>query len=89
MSYKKASDILPVDLLNIIKEYVDGEYIYIPKKLCNKKAWGDKTQSKEVVYERNLEIYQKYKSGTSIKKLSEEYYLSHKWVYKIIAKFTS
>jgi Mor family transcriptional regulator len=89
MSYKKACDILPVELLNIIQQYVDGEYIYIPKKECNKRAWGDKTKSKEAVYQRNLKIYQKYNSGISVKELSEEYYLSLKWIYKIIVKLAS
>lgn len=87
MSYKKVSDILPVELINIIQEYIEGEYIYIPKKDCNKKAWGYETKSKEKVYQRNLKIYQKYNSGMSIKEISEEYYLSPKWIYKIIAKF--
>lgn len=86
MSYKKACDILPMQLLNIIQEYIDGEYIYIPKKECNKRLWGDKTKSKEVVYQRNLSIYQKYRNGMSVKELSEVYYLSPKWIYKIIAK---
>lgn len=86
MSYKKVSDILPAELINIIQEYVEGEYIYIPKKDCNKKAWGYETKSKEKVYQRNLKIYQKYNSGMSIKEISKEYYLSPKWVYKIIAK---
>ena len=62
---------------------------YIPKKECNKRSWGDKTKSKEAVYQRNLKIYQKYNSGTSVKELSEEYYLSPKWIYKIIAKLAS
>lgn len=87
MSYKKVSDILPAELINIIQEYVEGEYIYIPKKDCNKKAWGYETKSKEKVYQRNLKIYQKYNSGMSIKEISKEYYLSPKWIYKIIAKF--
>lgn len=89
MSYKKACDILPVELLNIIQEYIDGEYIYIPKKECNKRLWGDKTKSKEIIYQRNLNIYEKYRNGMSVKQLSEMYYLSPKWIYKIIAKFKS
>lgn len=32
MSYKKASDILPEDLINIIQHYVDGEYILYQEK---------------------------------------------------------
>ncbi len=87
MSYRRASDILPEELINIIQHYVDGEYIYIPRQECNRRSWGDKTNSKEEVYKRNLIIYKKYKSGISIKELSEIYYLSPKWIQKIIAKF--
>lgn len=39
MSYKKAIHILPEELLELIQEYVDGEYIYIPRKSNNKKEW--------------------------------------------------
>lgn len=89
MSYKKASDILPQNLLSIIQDYVDGEYIYIPRKECNRKLWGDNTQNREELYARNLIIYKKYKSGISVKRLSEMYYLSPKWIQKIIAKLNS
>jgi Mor family transcriptional regulator len=86
MGYKKASDILPQELLNIIQDYVDGEYLYIPRKECNRKLWGDKTDSKKEVNQRNLSIYRQYRSGVSVKELSERYYLSPKWIQKIIAK---
>ncbi|TCT16203.1 Mor transcription activator family protein [Natranaerovirga pectinivora] len=86
MSYKKASDILPKELIDIIQKYVDGEYIYIPRKEDNRKSWGDKTRSKNEVYERNLTIYSKYKSGISVKKLAETYYLSPNWIHRIISK---
>lgn len=87
MSYKKASDILPQELIEELQEYIDGEYIYIPRKECNKKSWGDTTGSKKQTYERNFMIYQNYKRGMSIKDLSEMYYLSPKWIQRIIAKF--
>ncbi len=35
MKYIKATDVLPVEILEIIQEYIDGEYIYIPRK-CEK-----------------------------------------------------
>jgi len=44
MSYIKADDILPQELLEIIQNYIDGEYIYIPRKECNKKNWGENTK---------------------------------------------
>jgi len=89
MSYKKASDILPEELLNIIQNYVDGEYIYIPRKECNRKLWGDNTESKESVNQRNLTIYKQYQNGISVRELSETYYLSPKWIQKIVAKMKS
>ena len=85
MGYQKAEDILPTSLLSIIQEYVDGEYIYIPRKLCNKKAWGDVTRSKEVTGKRNMEIYQNYLNGVNVVQLTEKYCLSDKAVYKVIA----
>ena len=85
MGYCKAEDILPISLLTTIQEYVDGEYVYIPRKLCNKKAWGDVTQSKETTRKRNEEIYQNYLNGVSVKQLTEIYCLSDKAVYKVIA----
>lgn len=37
MSYKKIKEILPFELIELIQEYIDGEYIYIPIKQDNKK----------------------------------------------------
>ena len=31
MKYKKAQEILPDNIIKIIQEYVDGEYLYIPR----------------------------------------------------------
>lgn len=49
MSYIKANDILPQELLEIIQSYIDGEYIYIPRKECNKKNWGENTETKREI----------------------------------------
>ncbi|MCM1989089.1 CD3324 family protein [Oceanirhabdus seepicola] len=86
MSYVKATEVLPEEVLNIIQKYVEGEYLYIPRKKCNRKAWGETTKSKNKTAERNLEIYRKYQEGTSIKDLSEMYYLAPKSIQKIISK---
>ena len=34
MSYIKEIDVLPEELLELIQNYIDGEYIYIPRKEC-------------------------------------------------------
>lgn len=41
MSYRKAEEILPRELIEVIQQYVDGENIYIPRKLEHRKGWGE------------------------------------------------
>jgi Mor family transcriptional regulator len=89
MSYIKAADVLPEELMDKIQDYIDGEYIYIPRKECNRKFWGETTKSKEMIASRNREIYRKYNAGMSVAALSEVYYLSLKSMQKIISGFRS
>lgn len=42
MKYVKAIDVLPQEIIEIIQNYVDGEYLYIPRKNDNKKSWVKK-----------------------------------------------
>lgn len=85
MGYNNASTILPERLLDAIQEYVDGEYLYIPRKGSNKKSWGELRKTREYYSVRNAEIYDKYQEGMPVRKLAEEYYLSIKTIYRIIA----
>lgn len=85
MGYKNGRVLLPTELLRQIQDYVDGEYIYIPRLTANRKKWGDKTDSHSMLAERNLEIYRKYKSGVSVKQLSEIYHISPQGIYKILS----
>lgn len=89
MSYIKATDVLPEELLDLIQNYIDGEYIYIPRKECNRKTWGETTESKRKNFVRNSEIYEKYKAGVSVRVLSEMYYLSPKSIQRIILSMKS
>lgn len=84
MSYKKASEILPVELLELVQLYVDGECIYIPRKSSNKKEWGSETNTREELRIRNEHIYQDYQFGYHLKYLSQKYYLSLKTIQRII-----
>ena len=86
MSYAKAGDIFPEEILKIIQNYVQGEYIYIPKKEENKIAWGELTQGKNEILNRNARIYQDYLSGISMQNLSERYYLSPKSIQRIVSQ---
>lgn len=86
MSYANARGIFPAEILKIIQNYVDGEYIYIPKKEENKMAWGELTQSKMELLARNSMIYEDHLMGISIQSLSEKYYLSPKTIQRIISQ---
>ncbi|WP_338595547.1 CD3324 family protein [Clostridium baratii] len=86
MSYKKTQDVLPEEILKIIQEYIDGEYIYIPRKNENHKSWGEKSGIKDSLKIRNNEIYKKYLNGATINELAQEYYLSEKSIRRIIGQ---
>ncbi len=87
MSYIKAADILPQEIVETIQCYIDGGYIYIPRKEANRKAWGENTRSKELLRERNKSIHKDYAEGMPVSRLSEVYYLSPKSIQKIIAGY--
>lgn len=84
MSYKKANDILPCTLLSAVQQYIDGEYIYIPRKENNKLSWGENTETRNTLRKRNREIFAKRLAGCSVSELAEQYFLSTKTIYKII-----
>ncbi|MBA4507241.1 CD3324 family protein [Clostridium sporogenes] len=86
MVYKQANKIFPADLLNEIQNYVDGQYVYIPRKDGNQRMWGEVNRSKEIISKRNIEIFKKYNNGISVKEVASMYYLSPKTIYKIINK---
>ena len=43
MGYIRAEEILPVEVIELIQQYVDGETIYIPRKSAHRQAWGVNT----------------------------------------------
>lgn len=86
MSYKKAKSILPLELVELIQDYIDGEYIYIPKKDENKQSWGSNTSTKTELNIRNSTIYKDYINGMTVNDLTKKYYLSSKSIQRIILK---
>lgn len=84
MSYQKAENILPKEVLELIQNYIDGEYLYIPRKVEKKKTWGETTKIKQELSNRNAEIYKAYLSGKSILMLADLYFLSVKSIQRIV-----
>ena len=82
MSYIRADEILPKELLEAIQQYVDGQIIYIPRK--EKQAWGSGTSTKEFFRERNERIFQAWQEGISEEELSRRFSLSRKSIQRIL-----
>ena len=86
MSYIKAEEILPKELIRQIQEYVDGAYIYIPRKPGTRRKWGQKTDYKAELKIRNDRIRSDYAAGASVSVLIQRYHLSEKSIRRILQK---
>lgn len=86
MKYKKAQDVLPQYMIEDLQKYIEGGYLYIPKKEENKKSWGENTSTKDELNKRNKEIAKKHKIGKTIEELADEYYLTGYSIRRIIKK---
>lgn len=86
MGYKKATHVLPHDLLLKVQEYIDGEFLYIPRISDNKKSWGETTSTRQELQDRNQRIYDDYLAGKRMEFLAEKYFLSLKSIQRIIGQ---
>lgn len=84
MSYKRAVQILPEDLLEQIQRYIDGEFLYIPRKSNSRKRWGSGTCIRKELYQRDAKIFNDYLAGIPMQELSEKYFLSLKSIQRVI-----
>ena len=84
MSYIKAEDILPEELIRQIQEYADGVYIYIPRKPGTRHPWGQETGYRAELTERNQRIRNDYAAGVHIAALCRKYHLSEKSIRRIL-----
>ena len=86
MGYIRAEEILPIEVIELIQQYVDGENIYIPRKSSHRQAWGAGTQIKQELLARNQKIYKDYLAGSRTSELACKYYLSEKSIQRILKK---
>ncbi|MDU6112910.1 MAG: CD3324 family protein [Paeniclostridium sordellii] len=86
MKYEKVQNILPQYIVNLIQEYIDGGYLYIPRKNENKKSWGEISGTKSNLRKRNKKIFIDYEKGMKIKDIAKKYYLSESSIRKIISQ---
>ena len=84
MKYKNAYKVLPEELLSLVQEYVQGEYIYVPVR--DKHIEESYTDYKVELEKRDAHIYTKYLEGMNNKQLSQMYNLSESSIRRIIIK---
>ena len=84
MGYIRAEKVLPRELIEILQEYLEGQAVYIPRKSGMRKEWGEGTQTKTQLQERNEKIFGEWKAGKGSKALSESYFLSEKTIQRIL-----
>ena len=87
MRYCKASDVLPAELIEEIQKYIDGQYLYIPRKQQSRRSWGDNTRTRAEIRQRNRQIVRERADGASIRTLAERHFLAEKTVAAILRRF--
>ena len=86
MRYQNAAELLPAELLEALQGYLDGGYLYIPRRETSRKPWGAANGRKAETLARNQEIYRRYREGATVDRLAEAYFLAPKSIWKIIAR---
>ena len=84
MSYRRAEDVLPEEMIRLIQTYIDGENLYIPRREHQRREWGHRTTVRQELKERNRNIYRDYELGLTNAQLAKKYYLSHKSIQRIL-----
>ena len=84
MSYKKAEEVLPIEIIEMIQQYIEGENSYIPRKANKRLEWGTNTDTRNEIRDRNDRIYLEYSQGVTMQELSVRYFLSSKSIQRII-----
>lgn len=86
MGYINGREVLPEELIARIQQYAEGVCIYIPTREKHRKLWGEANHTRAALDQRNIEIYEQYQKGTSVKCLAERYCISTQGIYKIISR---
>lgn len=83
VTYKKAQDILPSELINEVQKYLDGGLIYFPKK-TERRKWGSVNGTHSALVQRNQDIRTLYAQGYTYEMLSKQFCLSEDSIRKIV-----
>ena len=84
MKYNRAEDILPVELVVELQQYVQGGYLYIPAPNGSRRGWGELSGCRADLAQRNARIKLAFKQGQTLEELAERFYLSVSTIRKIV-----
>ena len=70
--------------LEALQGYLDGGYLYIPRRAEHRRAWGERTRRKEETLARNRAIFRDYTAGLGVDELSARYFLAPKSIQRIL-----
>lgn len=85
ISYINAQDVLPEELVAQIRQYIEGEAIYIPRS-AGRAKWGAQTGARAELDKRNDAIRREYENGATVPELSLRYCLCCDSIRKILKK---
>ena len=84
MKYQNANRILPKELLEEVQKYAAGQLLYIPKPEYLHQKWGEESESRKYLLERNRNIRELFSQGTYIHVLADLFCLSADSIRKIV-----
>lgn len=82
MKYKNANEILPSELVEEIQKYIQGEFLYIPKK--ERKAHKSVTEYRIELDKRNARIYNMHLEGICNEQLAKDFSLAQSSIRRIL-----
>ncbi len=82
MKYKNAGEIIPSELIEEIQKYIQGEFVYIPKK--DKQVCKADTEYKIELAKRNARIYTMHLEGICNERLAKNFSLAQSSIRRII-----
>lgn len=82
MKYLNAKSVLPEAMLEQLRQYAEGQVLYVPKRPQNCKQWGEVQGTKRKTRERNKTIRAANVQGTPFCELAKEYCLTEETIKK-------
>ena len=84
MKYVNANTVLTSALVEELQKYIQAEYLYVPAKNEQRRAWGELSGYRAEICKRNERIVSEFRDGETVASLAERYHLSVYAIRKII-----